>query len=163
MCPHSKCILSSCLLSYRECCIQPKCSTKLKMKALGKSLETQPAVSGKKAMYFPSSFFFSFILSPHTYILYFLITVEWWAMWWHGVDYSTAVADSCFKVFKSCSAVVAWVSFQYVSCALSIFWHVFWRVYVSYFLSLWPHIPFSHVNSSVLLFCAHKSLCDSYS
>lgn len=72
--------------------------------------------------------------------------------------------DSCFNAFKSCSAVVR-VSFQYVSCALIIF-DMYFDVFVSYFLSLWPQIPFSHLPfhmsvhmSSVSLFlCCHTNL-----
>lgn len=66
-----------------------------------------------------------------------------------------------FNTFKSCFALVRETLFT-VSCALSIFW----RVYVSYYVSLWPQIPFwdfpLYVSTHRCCYFSHKSLFDSY-
>lgn len=130
MSPHSKCILSSCVRVCWECCIQPKYSPKPKMKALGKWLETQPAVSCRLTgclSRFVWPFLF-FLLPGHVFpqLVFPCMLSPWWSLrvyfcpkkscmgglihlgwtvWWCTVEYSTAgwmevVTDSCFRVIK---------------------------------------------------------------
>lgn len=181
MCAPSRSLLSSCVRWCRECCIQSKCSTKVKMKALLEMTWNTASCPWQEGHVFSPAHFFSDISSPRRPLrvyfgskrLCFLVAVERWAMWRHEMDRSApgwtwALAGSCFKAFKCCSSVVNGSLFRILVCAISIFWHGFSCVCASHFLSPGATnslftFPVSSVNSSLLLFCARNSLCDNHS
>lgn len=72
---------------------------KWKRKHLGNDLKRNQLSMAGRPCTFPADVFIHTVLSPLWEFIcvqkdcggmYFLITVEWWAMWWHAADYSTA-------------------------------------------------------------------------